>query len=61
MKEKVYQVELKEPRVADVIKALKKMPKNAPVFTDDGTGWLTENLIIRFDVCVDDGVEIIGK
>ena len=54
-------IELKKPRVADVIKALKKMPRHAPVFSDDGTGWLTDKLIIRFDMCVDDGVEIIGK
>ena len=58
---KIDTIELREPRVADVIKALKKMPKNAPVFTDDGTGWLTQNLIIRFDICTDDGVEIIGR
>lgn len=54
-------IELKNPRVADVIKALKEMPRNAPVLTDDGTGWLTGELIIRFDVCADDSVEIIGK
>lgn len=54
-------IELKNPTVADVIKALENMPQDAPVKADDGTGYLTENLIVRYDVCTDEEVEIIGN
>ena len=55
------EIKLKDPSVVDVIEALKKMPQDAPVHFDDGTGWTIEELIIWFDACDDGCVEILGK
>jgi len=47
-------------RVADLIKILKTMPRNAIVVSDDGTGWIAE--VRECDIVPDniDDVKYVG-
>jgi len=35
--------------VRELLKELKKVPKNAKVMSDDGTGWASSNVWVEYD------------